>query len=225
MSDYEDYELFDEFEDEDEEESYRTICPDTLFRAATLLDRETLRDKLSIVSFYVTVFECFKSQIVSDIQSIYSVPIPETVFSKEGVRYEKSKEYEKAILNMVVGEDKKGKSVTGRQDRLKATMRWLKNEGAIDEKDFDDFLSVRTLRNNYVHNMAQYVFDGVDINDYEKLRILVALFKKIEVWFIKNVEIPRSWPTDELPDIKDDSDISSPLISIFEMMADSLDLM
>lgn len=225
MSDYEYYELFDELDDEDKEDSYKTISPDTLIRAAILLDRETLRDKMSIVSFYVTVYECFKAQIVSDIQSVFSMPIPESVFSEEGIRYEKSKEYEKTILSMVVGEDKKGKSITGWQDRLKASMLWLKNEGAIDEKDFDAFLDIRTLRNKYVHNMAQYVFDGIDITDYEKLKTLIDLYKKIEVWFIKNIEIHRSWTSEELPDIKDDSEISSPLISVFETMAESLDLM
>lgn len=223
--DYEDDKFYDDSRDEDEEGLYGPISRDTLFRAAALLDRETLRDKLSIVSFYITVFECFKTQIVSDIRSIYSMPIPESLFSKEGIRYERSKEYEKAILNKEIGKDKNGTPITGRQDRLKATMLWLKNEGAITEQDFDAFIDIRSLRNKYVHNMVQYVFDGVDIKDYEKLRILINLFKKIEVWFIKNIEIPRSWPTDELPEINDDNEIVSPLIAVFEMMADSLDLM
>lgn len=73
--------------------------------------------------------------------------------------------------------------------------------------------------------MAQYILEEVDIKDYEKLKILLALFKKIEVWFIQDIEMPRSWPYKELPVIKDEKEICSPLISIFEMMADSLDLL
>ena len=218
MDDYEDYEYF---EYEDEEDLYKSIDPAIIFSTAALVDREILRDKLSVVSFYITVFECFKAKIVSDIQSVFSMPVPESVFSKDGIRYEKSKKYEDAILNMEVGKDKKGKIITGWQDRLKATMLWLKNEGAIDDNDYDIFQEIRTLRNSYVHNMAQYVFEGVDIKDYEKLRLLIDLFKKIFIWFVKNIEIPRS----DLININEDSEISSPLISIFEMMADTLDLM
>ena len=219
----------DMFEDEDDLESedlypYQ-ISNEAFLRVNNIVDPKALRDRLSLVSFYVAVYESFKATVIMNVQSMFSCPAKGFTF--DNPQYEKTEAYKKNILNMVVGTKKNGEKIRGWQDKLKASMLCLRDKGAITNQEFDTFIELRDLRNNYVHKMAEYIVDisKNTIENYEKLRVLLALYKKIDSWYYRNYEIHFSgfYDNNDVEDI-DAIECNNILINLFETMADNLNL-
>lgn len=225
MDNTESIDFYDEYDDVDDDVFFSPfqISNEAILQFESMLNREALRDKLSIVAYYITIFECFKAKIINDVRSIFC--FPDSSSTLDHPNFIISDEYEKEICNIWVGKD-----TCGKKDLLKASMLWLRNQKAITKDDYVSFLKFRKLRNSYVHEMASYIVEpaSISLTNYENLRKLLSLYKKIELWFVKNIEAYRSWPDELIDNLQNgkmkDEDIFIPDIAIFEMMADSLDL-
>lgn len=61
--------------------------------------------------------------------------------------------------------------------------------GAIEECDIQSFERIKTTRNSLAHELPSLVMEGKDLKHIERFQELVALLRKIEVWWVVNLEI------------------------------------
>jgi len=74
-----------------------------------------------------------------------------------------------------------------------ASLDWLKGMGAIDDADVVTFNQVKACRNTLAHDLLSTLgSQGLPDNFDECFSDMVALLRKIEVWWITNVEIPTN---------------------------------
>lgn len=134
-----------------------------------------LKEKLILISLFIAVYENFKNTIVINVKYFY------------WSGYENGKEYfdyyERDVLNKI-------KSKQNRQ--IKATLRWLKEAGAMTEEDEQSFIKITDMRNVLVHNMSSTLYEGLP-DDIEELYLtMLRLFEKITKWWICQIEIPTN---------------------------------
>ena len=135
-----------------------------------LLTPAVMQEKLISVSMYITAFELLKESIIGRIRSFYMVG-----FDPAG--YLIDEKYETDVLSR-------------NKNPMLASLEWLSENGAIDENDRQTFERVRTTRNLLVHELPSLILGGKDFQHIERFQELSALLKKIEIWWVLNMEIP-----------------------------------
>jgi len=79
------------------------------------------------------------------------------------------------------------------RSRLYASLNWLKEMSAIDDTDMASFERVKACRNHLAHQLLKGVSkEGKPADFIECFVEMARLTHKIELWWIKNVEIPTS---------------------------------
>jgi hypothetical protein len=148
----------------------------------TFLNPDILKPSLIIYSIFITVFEILKQQVVERIKYLY-------VNGFVG---------DKLIIN-----EKYNKEVLSRhKSALYASLDWHLEKGIISKEDIELFHELRKQRNKLAHEMTTVIFEGNNDSIIVNLKKMINLLKKIELWWIVNVEIPTE------PDINiDDVDI------------------
>ncbi|SEF90248.1 hypothetical protein SAMN04487953_10846 [Billgrantia desiderata] len=71
--------------------------------------------------------------------------------------------------------------------------------GAIDDEDMRKFEHVKKCRNTLTHEMLSLASSGVDFDVAEAFDEMVALLRKIEMWWFEHFEMaidPESYPGD-----------------------------
>lgn len=134
------------------------------------LDPDVLRGKLISASIYIAAYEMLKESIVGRIRDFYSIGL-----THEGPTI--APEYEKEVLSR-------------NGSPLYASLAWLGDNSVIDVTDLAKFEKVKAWRNRLAHEMSSHVTGASDFGYLEQLPILAALLKKVETWWIVNVEIP-----------------------------------
>lgn len=135
-----------------------------------LLTPAVMQERLISASLYITAYELLRESIVGRIRSFYIVGMDE---SGEVI----DPKYAAAVLG-------RNRSV------VYASLDWLLENGAIDEDDLAVFERIRKTRNTIAHELLTIVTAGKDVGHTERFAELVALLKKIEVWWVVNLEIP-----------------------------------
>lgn len=158
-----------------------------------LLRPEALRGKLINASLFITAYEILKESIIGRIRSFY------------GMGYEvqsasANTEYQEEVLS-------KGKGT------LYASLNWLLENEAIDESDLASFESLRTTRNTLAHQLHSLVTGALELEVEPQLTILVSLLRKIEIWWIVNLEIPAN-PDFDGQDIDQDGIVPGAVITL-----------
>jgi len=134
------------------------------------LDPDVLRGKLISGSIYIAAYEMLNESIVGRIRDFYS-----TGFTQEDSTI--PPEYENEVLSR-------------NRSRLYASLMWLRENDVIDDADLIEFEKVKACRNRLAHEMSSHVVGSLDLGYLEQLPVLAALLKKIETWWIVNVEVP-----------------------------------
>ena len=88
----------------------------------------------------------------------------------------------------------------------------------IDDDDLKIYEKLRRTRNELVHELFEIVMSDRELFLEERFEQIKKLLSKIEVWIIKNIEIPSN-PDFDSQDIKD-VDISSGKVAILNLMKD-----
>lgn len=140
---------------------------------------DLLQENLATKAFFIGLYENMADMVEERVESFLC---DECSFNDSGIRYKHSDEYKKIIKNRIV-DDKNNK------DRLKATMLWFVDMGAITKEDYEEFLRLKKLRNSYVHQMSNHVWCGLNENDANDLLSLFALYKKLDQWWINEIEM------------------------------------
>jgi hypothetical protein len=132
-----------------------------------IFNREMVRANLISASLYLLAYEILKYAIVDRSKS----------FLSSGTAAE-TKEY-KAARSL-------------HEYELQAFCLWLKDSGAIDEQDIIAIQAIRKQRNDLAHYLTEHLLDtgpAIGVND---LALVLQVVRKIELWWLKEVEIPSN---------------------------------
>ena len=103
---------------------------------------------------------------------------------------------------------------------LNASVLWFVEMGAITFEEYDKFRNLKEIRNKYVHEMSSVFLTSVMDDDSENLLILFNLYKKMDKWWINEIEIPISGSY--RPDEYDSNAVESDACFMFECIFDVL---
>lgn len=136
------------------------------------LDPEVVQPSLFLATMFITTFEILKDSIIDRIRNFYIPGFAETdpIFESE---------YQSEVLS-------RSKS------RLYASLDWLLEHDAVDETDLDTFENLKKIRNLLAHQLFNVVTGQTESDYASQFPVLVALLRKVEVWWVINVEIPTN---------------------------------
>lgn len=162
-----------------------------------LLTPAVMQEKLISASLYVTAFELLRESIIGRIRSFYMVG-----FDADGDVIDEK--YETVVLSR-------------NKSPLHASLDWLSENDVIDNNDREVFERIRTTRNLLAHELPSMVMGGKDFQHVERFQELVALLKKIEVWWVVNMEIPVS-PDFDGKEIDEEGIVPGPVLMLQMML-------
>lgn len=134
------------------------------------LDPDVVRPSLFMATMFITTFEILKNSIVDRIRDFYSIG-----WSEEGT---------------TVSPDYEAKVLTRNKSAVYASLNWLHEHQTINDEDLKTFESLKKTRNLLAHQLFEVVTGQVESNHTDQFAVLVELLRKIEVWWVVNVEIP-----------------------------------
>jgi hypothetical protein len=175
---------------------------DNIDKWLKFLEPENLKENLMFSSLYIASFEAFKDYIIDEVKFFFN-----TGFS-DG-KYTFSEKYNSKVKSL----DK---------NLVKATLLWLNDLKAIDNKDIETFDELRQYRNKLSHELMTLLFEGLQQELPEKFAQLISLRVKIEKWWIINIEIPTNPDFDESPEVNEEEiTTSSQMFNqlIFDMLS------
>jgi hypothetical protein len=137
------------------------------------LNPEVMRPRLIAASLYIAAFESLKDAIVSRPRSFYSEGFDESG-EQVGPRYATE------VLSR-------------NRSTVHASLQWLRDQGAVSEDDISAFMRAKELRNLLAHDLLKKLERETLLPDVELgFRSLLELLRKVEVWWIANVEVPMN---------------------------------
>ncbi|MEK7516537.1 MAG: hypothetical protein AAB562_02990 [Patescibacteria group bacterium] len=162
------------------------------------LNPDVTRSRLPAASVYIAAFEALKDSIVGRIRGFFW-----TGFDETGDRVDPK--YQSDVL-------------ARNRSPVYASLDWLKEMNAIDEADVRAFDRVKACRNTLAHQLFSTLGSELGSEslppDFEQCCLdMVSLLRKIEVWWISNVEIPTN-PDYDGSDIDEEGILPGPIISI-----------
>ncbi|WP_104803272.1 hypothetical protein [Blautia marasmi] len=153
-----------------------------------IFDEDNLELNVKFASLFVLNFECLKDFVVNKIRDFYSDNIIEDGkwIHKETKKY---KEVVRALSRYI--DD--------------ASMKWFIDSGAITEADYELYQTIRTRRNDIIHELLKNSGDGFNEIDIELFGSLLSLYRKLDKWWINEIEIsisaediPKDYDPDEV---------------------------
>lgn len=165
------------------------------------LDPDHLKDNLMSSSLYIALFESFKDSVVETLKMFYM----------------RGYEDGKLILSAEYASEVKRRD----KSEIKAVLLWFQENGAIDDADLELYDTLRVFRNEVVHKLLGYLFEGMPDELPINVVKLQALRIKIEKWRILNIEIPISGDYDADHEVQED-DITPGIQVMSQMIFDML---
>jgi hypothetical protein len=129
-----------------------------------------MQEKLVSASLFIAAYDLLKESIVGRIRSFYMVG-----FNEDGE---------------IVGEKYETAVAARNKSILYASLDWLRENEVIDKGDCEAFERIRKTRNLLAHELLAIVTAGKDSDHIARFEELVSLLRKIEIWWVVNVEIP-----------------------------------
>jgi hypothetical protein len=136
------------------------------------LDPEVVRPSLFLSTMFITTFEILKNSVVDRIRDFYTNGWDEN--------------------GPTVGPEYQSEVLARKKSALYASFDWLRERKAIDESDLMIFESLKKTRNQLAHQLFDVVTGQVESEHVSQFPVLVALLRKVEVWWVVNVEIPTN---------------------------------
>ena len=172
-------------------------------------DKDTIQEHLTFMALYIALYENFTSTFVDRVMGFLCTPCLE-----DGkIKYKETPVYREIIKNRIV-------DAKGNKDVLRATMLWLQEAGAMSQQDYSDFLSIKSIRNSYAHEMARIILEGVPPDDIQWFSRLLDLYGKVDKWWINQIEIPTSGAC--LPGSYEEDGVANLMLCAFSSVIKSL---
>ena len=144
-----------------------------------VLHPEALKTNIITASIFSMAFEMLKSSIIEKIEGFFT-----NGFNENG---------------MIVSPEYKEKVLALNRSPLYASLKWLQDMTAIDDKDLESFEHIKRCRNTLAHEMLTFASTGVDFDVADAFEKMFGLLRKIEIWWFENLEMainPDAYPTD-----------------------------
>lgn len=161
---------------------------------------EILQRNLLLASLYLSAYEILKSTLIQRPQEFF------TRTFKDGKRILDA-EYE------VV--EKLHKSP------LQASCLWFKDLGAITDQDIDKVHEFREHRNQLAHDLLPFLGDVDQEINLQHLRAIYDLLKKVDTWWVKEIELPCNPDYDEI-EVSDEDIIPGSVLLISLLLQTAL---
>lgn len=141
--------------------------------------KEILTSNLTFASFFIATYEAVKCNICDLIKNFYCIEAVQFLDGK--IRSKSTDEYKKDILDI---------KPDGKKNNIFfASLLWLKDGGAINDDDYNYITDiVKSKRNLYAHNLFEQLGKKTSKKDYEILKNLLSINKKINKWWAINIE-------------------------------------
>ena len=134
-----------------------------------ILDRGVVRPSLFMATMFITTFEILKNSIVVRIRDYYSIG-----WSKDD-----------DTVHPVYA----SKVLSRNTSPVYASLDWLMEHQALDESDLATFELLKRTRNLLAHQLFAVVTGQVESSHQRQFADLVELLRKVEVWWVVNVEV------------------------------------
>lgn len=144
-----------------------------------VLHPATLKENIITASIFSMGFEMLKSSIIEKIEGFFT-----NGFDENG---------------MIISSEYKEKVLTLNRSPLYASLKWLQDMNAIDDKDIERFEHIKRCRNTLAHEMLTFASSGVEFDVAEAFEEMISLLRKIEIWWFENFEMaidPEAYPED-----------------------------
>lgn len=119
---------------------------------------------------FITTFEILKNSIVDRIRDFYLIGWSEECNT--------------------VSPDYAAKVLSRNKSAVYASLSWLMENQAINESDLVTFEQLKKTRNLLAHRLFDVVTGQAKSPHEAQFAVLVELLRKIEVWWVVNLEIP-----------------------------------
>lgn len=160
------------------------------------LNTDITKPRLIMASIYNFAYSMLKESIIERLRS----------FICTGFRDNEDLRYRTEVL-----------SLNKRQSPLYASLEWLKNMKAIEQSDIDIFDKIKKCRNDLAHEFNNIIIDKGFPDDYDvNFANLLYLFRKIETWWIMDVEllINPDYDGQDREDINKDDITTGPMVCL-----------
>jgi len=163
------------------------------------LNPDVIRPVLISASIYIAGFEALKDSIIGRIRDFFCHGFDESG-DKIDPRYQ-------------------SKVLSRNKSPVYASLEWLKEMNAIDDADIESFERIKSCRNDLAHRLFSIIGSEFTPPDFAtRFQEMATLLRKIEVWWIKEVEIPTT-PDFDGKEVTEDGIIPGRLIG-FQMLCD-----
>ena len=158
------------------------------------LNPEVTRPRLIATAIYIAGFEVLKDSIVGRIRNFYW-----TGFDESGDKIDPK--YQSDVLSR-------------NKSPVYASLDWLKENAAITDADVAAFDCIRSCRNTLAHRLFSAIgSEGLPEDFGQCFTDMVALLRKIEIWWIANFEIPTN-PDFDGREIDENGIVPGPVMSM-----------
>lgn len=141
-----------------------------------VLDEKRLKPNIHFASLYVLYYECLKDSLIDLPKSFFC---NHTEFKDENIIFHESEEYKENVRKL--------------DDHIEnASFKRFIMVGAVLEEDYFSFKKLRKFRNKIVHELLFCLSEGFNKDEVKYLVELIEIYRKIEKWWINEVEIPTS---------------------------------
>jgi hypothetical protein len=155
------------------------------------LDTDKVKSNLVRASLYLLSYEMLKNSIVDKIKDFYC-----TGFVDGKDIY--SEDYNTKVVH---------RKIEGKQNIFLSSLHWLEEHGTISKEEMTEISAIREFRNTVAHEIDKFITDSDYNLDETKQKRIFELIRKIEVWWIQEVELPTE-PDYDGKEINDDEIIA-----------------
>ncbi len=147
-----------------------------------LTNKEKIAEDMKFYAMYLLIYERFKNKFVEELKYF----LCDISVNNGKLKLKETLEYQKMKSN----KNNKGNIFIN-------TMEWFKNYKVITQEECDLILSAREDRNLIGHELLDLLSNPVKEKMLYNFISFVNIFKKMDKWWINNIEIPIAG--DEIP--------------------------
>lgn len=133
------------------------------------LDPDVVRPSLFLATMFITTFEILKNSVVDHLRNFYTNGWDES--------------------GPIISSEYQSKVISRNKSLLYASLEWLQESGAIDSTDLEKYEHLKKTRNLLAHKLFEVVTGQVESKHETQFEELVELLRKVEVWWVVNLEI------------------------------------
>lgn len=161
---------------------------------------EKLQATISFTSLFVLILEILKDNVIDCLLEFYSSDMD---FKDNQIVYHENAEYKQKVKSLA-------------KKPFHASLHWFVKQGVITDSEYDRLLEAEARRNDFVHELYNVVCAGVQEPDIQLLADLMSIYKKIDSWWIYNIE--TDWDEIENPDSVKMEDCISCSLAMIDVM-------